>query len=263
MLVKDLINFLAKEIPFDLAETWDNVGFQCGREQAPVNKIVLALDPTKAAIDFAIKHQAQLLVTHHPLIFSPLKKVVLSDPVGELLIKLIKHDLNLLVLHTNLDSIKDGVSAALLKRLGIEGQGIIKEGKRPDTGFGYWGFLERPLEKDEFIDLVYQKIRPSCIRATGRTSKIHKIGVCGGSGAELIPYCLQQNIDALVLGEIKYHAARNYEYAPILIVEVGHYESEKFVLTVLKEKIGKFIQQRQEEVEIFIFEEKSPYKYYK
>ncbi len=262
MKVKDIVAYFEQKVPFGLAAPWDNIGLQCGDEEVEVKRIVVALDPSEAAINFAIKQKAQLLVTHHPLIFSPLKKVTSSDPVASLLMKMIKHDLNLLALHTNLDSIKEGVSAALLNQLGIKGEGVIQPGKLPETGFGYWGKLDRALSRDEFVRLVKERLHVPLVRVLGERDKVQRIGVCGGSGADLIPLCLKRGIEALVLGEIKYHPARLFENVPLLIIEVGHYESEKFILPRLKGWLEILFQQRGKKGEVLLFEETSPYKYY-
>ena len=262
MKVKDIVTYFEKNVPFDLAASWDNVGLQCGDEEVEVERVVVALDPSEAAINFALEQKAQLLVTHHPLIFSPLKKIVSSEPIGSLLIKMIKHNLSLLALHTNLDSIKEGVSAALLEQLGIKGEGVIQPGKLPETGFGYWGNLEQALNRDEFVRLVKERLKVSLVKVLGQKEMVQKIGVCGGSGADLIPLCLKQGIDALVLGEIKYHPARLFENAPLLIIEIGHYESERFILPRLQEWLEILFQQRGERGEVFLFEEASPYKYF-
>ncbi|MCD6319355.1 MAG: Nif3-like dinuclear metal center hexameric protein [Candidatus Desulfofervidaceae bacterium] len=260
MKVKEIIDYLEEVIPPDLAEPWDNVGFQCGDETAEVHKIVIALDPSEKAITYAINQQAQLLVTHHPLIFSPLKKITSSDPVAHLLMKMVKHHLNLMVLHTNLDSIADGVSAALLNQLGFKIQGVLQPKRLPGTGLGCWGMAKKTLAAEDFINLVKTKLDCSFVRVIGQSNQIKKVGVCGGSGADLIPLAIEQGIDAFVLGEVKYHPARLFEDMPILIVEIGHYESERFVLPILKKKIEHFLNKKGEKVELLIFEEASPYR---
>jgi len=111
----------------DLAEPWDNVGLQCGDKNKEIKKIVIALDPSTKAINYAIQREAQLLITHHPLIFSPLKRLVPFEPVGELLITMIKQDIGLFVMHTNLDSIPEGVSDALLFQLNIKSKGKLRK----------------------------------------------------------------------------------------------------------------------------------------
>lgn len=260
MKVKAIIDYLEEVVPPELAEAWDNVGFQCGDETAEVHKIVIALDPSERAIAYAITQQAQLLITHHPLIFSPLKRVVSSDPVARLLMKIIKHRLNLMVLHTNLDSIADGVSAALLNQLGFEVQGVLQPKRLPGTGLGCWGRVKETLTADDFINLVKTKLNCPFVRVVGQSKQVKKIGVCGGSGVDLVPLAIEQGIDAFVLGEIKYHPARLFEDMPILIVEIGHYESERFVLPVLKKKIEHFLDKKGEDIKLLIFEETSPYR---
>jgi len=262
MKIEDIVEYLKKIIPIDLAEPWDNVGLQCGDKNKEIKKIVIALDPSTKAINYAIQREAQLLITHHPLIFSPLKRLVPFEPVGELLITMIKQDIGLFVMHTNLDSIPEGVSDALLFQLNIKSKGILSPKQFPNTGFGRWGEMPEVIEAEQFIQLVKQKLQCSVVRVIGQKEKIKKIGVCGGSAGDLIPIALDLGLDAFVIGEIKYHPARLFENIPMLVLEVGHYESEKFILKFLKEKIEDFLDKQKENVEILIFEEVSPFKYY-
>ena len=262
MKIKDIVEYLKKIIPTDLAEPWDNVGLQCGNKNKEVKKIVIALDPSTKAINYAIQREAQMLITHHPLIFSPLKNLVSSEPLGELLIKMIKQDISLFVMHTNLDSVREGVSDALLFQLGIKFKGVLSPKQSPNTGFGRWGEMPQVIGAEKFIQLVKQKLQCSVVRVIGQKEKIKKVGVCGGSASDLIPMALELGLDAFVIGEIKYHPARLFEEIPMLVLEVGHYESEKFILKSLKEKIENFLNKQKENIEILIFEEVSPFKYY-
>jgi len=182
--------------------------------------------------------------------------------VGELLIKMIKQDISLFVMHTNLDSVREGVSDALLFQLGIKSKGVLSPKQSPNTGFGRWGEMPQVIGAEQFIQLVKQKLQCSVVRVIGQKEKIKKVGVCGGSASDLIPMALGLGLDAFVIGEIKYHPARLFEEIPMLVLEVGHYESEKFILKSLKEKIENFLNKQKENIEILIFEEVSPFKYY-
>jgi dinuclear metal center YbgI/SA1388 family protein len=260
MKIKEIVSYLEELIPPQLAEPWDNVGFQCGDKNTEVKKIVIALDPSEEAINYAIKKQAQLLVTHHPLIFSTLKEVVFSEPIGRLIIKMIEHGLNLFVLHTNLDNFSDGVSTALLSQLAIKTKGVIQPKSLPNIGLGRWGEMSEVIEAQNFIKMVKNKLQLPFIRAIGEKQKIKKVGVCGGSASELIHLALKQALDVFIIGEIKYHPARIFQKIPMLVLEIGHYESERFILPELKRKIEKFL--NREKIEVFLFEEASPFKYY-
>jgi dinuclear metal center YbgI/SA1388 family protein len=118
--ISDLVGIINKIAPPRLAEEWDNVGLQVGDPTAPVERILVALDPTPAAIRAAIESSCQLLLTHHPLIFKPLKKISAADPTSSLIFQAIRHELAVFSLHTNYDIAAEGLNDLLAARLGVE-----------------------------------------------------------------------------------------------------------------------------------------------
>lgn len=119
--VSDIVGIINRFAPFATAEEWDNVGLQVGDPAAPAGRIMVALDPGPEAIRAAIDADCQLLLTHHPFIFSPLKRVVASDPTGALIAVAIRRGLSILALHTNLDIATGGVNDLLAERLELTG----------------------------------------------------------------------------------------------------------------------------------------------
>jgi len=119
--VADIVGITNKIAPSQFAEAWDNVGLQLGDPVAPVARIMVALDPGSPAVEAAIEARCNLLVTHHPFIFTPLKKISTADETGRLAIRALKHDLAIISLHTNYDIAQGGVNDLLAERLGIQG----------------------------------------------------------------------------------------------------------------------------------------------
>ena len=117
--VSDVVGIINKFAPFATAEEWDNVGLQVGDSTAPTERIMVSLDPCREAIEAAIHQQCRLLLTHHPFIFKPLKRITLNDHLGSLISHTIKHDLAVVSLHTNLDIAAGGVNDLLARRLGL------------------------------------------------------------------------------------------------------------------------------------------------
>ncbi len=117
--VSDLVGIINRFAPFAHAEEWDNVGLQVGDPAAPVSRIAVALDGERAAVEFAIAQGCSLLLTHHPFIFSPLKKISLADPAGSLVALALRHDLAVISLHTNYDVAAGGMNDLLAERLGV------------------------------------------------------------------------------------------------------------------------------------------------
>ncbi|KAF0215743.1 MAG: hypothetical protein FD174_3989 [Geobacteraceae bacterium] len=126
--VSDIVGIINIIAPFGHAEEWDNVGLQVGNSAGPAGKIMVALDAGPAAVDAAVANKCQLLLTHHPLIFTPLKKIALSDPIGRILALAIRHDLAVVSLHTNYDVAEGGVNDLLAGRLGVQSCEPLKIG---------------------------------------------------------------------------------------------------------------------------------------
>jgi len=124
--ISDLVGITGKIAPIHFAESWDNVGLQLGDPVAQASRIMVALDPGRPAIEAAIEARCQLLITHHPFIFTPLKKITAADETGRLTILALKHNLSIISLHTNLDIANGGVNDLLAGRLGIQGGEPLK-----------------------------------------------------------------------------------------------------------------------------------------
>ena len=118
--VSDIVGITNKIAPNDLAESWDNVGLQLGDPACQVSRIMVALDPGQPAVEAAVEARCQLLITHHPFIFTPLKKISATDETGRLAIHALKNDLSIISLHTNYDIAQGGVNDLLARRLGVE-----------------------------------------------------------------------------------------------------------------------------------------------
>src|SRR5690349_4728203 len=124
--VSDILGITNKIAPADFAESWDNVGLQLGDPVSQVSRIMVALDPGAAAVEAAIAAGCQLLITHHPFIFTPLKKISTTDETGRLAILAAKNDLSIISLHTNYDIAQGGVNDLLAERLGLKGAQPLK-----------------------------------------------------------------------------------------------------------------------------------------
>ncbi len=118
--VSDIAGIINKKYPFAKAEEWDNVGLQLGDPASEVERILVALDPLSAVLDEARQRACQLLITHHPLIFKPLRQLTTASPTGRLLLRAVNHNLAVLAMHTNYDIAADGLNDLLAARLGLQ-----------------------------------------------------------------------------------------------------------------------------------------------
>lgn len=128
--LSDIIGIINKKYPFALAEEWDNVGLQLGDPGQEIRKVMVALDPLPEVIDEAISQNCQLLITHHPLIFSPLRQITASDSTGRSILKAAGNNLALLAMHTNYDIANDGLNDLLAARLGLQATRPLKPSSR-------------------------------------------------------------------------------------------------------------------------------------
>lgn len=348
----ELINRFEGWAPKEIAWQRDNTGLQVGDLSRPVTNVLLCLEATEEVIDEAIAKNCNLIFTHHPFLFHPLKQINLIDENSRIIEKLIKNDISLYSAHTNLDFTKDGVSFTLAKTLGLtkikflsnlksnqyklsvfvpeekleevsaaifeNGGGIIGEyshcsfrsagvgsfkgseksnpqkGEKEkletvneikletlvDTwkinkvlaalkkahpyeepaydvylidnvnvnyGIGAIGEFDKALDKEEFLDLVSEKLKASNFRYSGGTGKVKKVAVCGGSGIDYLPNAINSKADAYITGDIKYHSFFD-ALGKILLIDAGHYETEIHSLNEVKNKFEDILKNQNSHV---------------
>jgi len=217
--------------PLSIQEGWDNSGLCIGSPDAPVSSVLLGLDCTPQLVDEAIECGADMIVTHHPLIFSGLKKISPEDQVGEAVIKAIKAGISIYAAHTSADKVIAGVSGAMAARLGLQNVSILDE-DGDGTGLGAVGDLPQPLSAEEVVALVKERF---CLKAM-RTSrpiegKISRVAMCGGSGGSLIKAAQASGAQLYISGDISYHNFFTRE--GFMIMDIGHYESEIEIVDIL------------------------------
>ena len=132
-VVNDIIALMEYIAPCHLAEEWDNSGLQCGSRDWPVKNIIISLDPTLFVVEAACDKKADLLITHHPLIFNPLKNVIIDTPVGKILDLCIRHKLAIFSAHTNLDSVKGGLNDVFAEKIGLTDLRLLAPNEDPDA----------------------------------------------------------------------------------------------------------------------------------
>jgi dinuclear metal center YbgI/SA1388 family protein len=128
----EVIGIIHQLYPPDLAEEWDNVGLQVGEPDSSVERIMVALDPTFANLEHARKHKCQLLLTHHPLIFKPLKQISTSDPTGNCIAFALRHNINIVCAHTNLDSGANGLNDWLAAVLDLKQTRVLQPSRQEE-----------------------------------------------------------------------------------------------------------------------------------
>jgi len=367
--IQDLVGLVHKLYAPELAEDWDNVGLQVGDPGAPLDRVLVALDPCFSALEAARDSGAQALVTHHPLLFHPVKRLTPEDAVGKAIWTAVRSGVAVVCAHTNLDSAVDGLNSWLAVQLGLQqstplqpsagdylklvvyvpagheqglaealfsagagkigaydqcsfrsrGMGTFRagEGPRPfigkvgdreeveelrletivprrrlpgvlekmhkvhpyeevaydlvplqnhvaGAGLGRIGRLEQALTLDVFAARVKEVLDCDHLRLTGDGSRtVHKVALCGGSGAGLLQTAHRQGADVLVTGDVKYHDARQAEEFGIALVDAGHFATEKIMIDKVAEALRIAARQRHWEI---LFEtytgEQDPFRLY-
>ena len=237
MKVSDILKAVEQLAPVSMKMDWDNVGLLCGDPDQEVRKIPVALDPFEDTAREAEEIGAQLVLTHHPLIFRPCKTVVASDPVGRTIRYLIKHDISAINAHTNLDCAPGGVNDVLAARLGlmnvevINPQGIDAQG-RP------WGLLrkgtapEQPL--DEFLGTVKESLGCPGLRYVSGGKPVKVVAVGGGACGSEFMDAVSAGCDTFVTSDIRYNQFWDAQDYGINLIDAGHFYTENPVCTLLK-----------------------------
>ena len=235
--VKDVLKVIEDFAPLSLQEGWDNSGLCIGSPDAPVSSVLLGLDCTPELVDEAIACGADLIVTHHPLIFSGLKKISPDNPVGEAVIKAIRAGIGIYAAHTNADKVIAGVSGAMAARLGLVNVSILDE-DGDGTGLGVVGDLPEPLTAEEAVRMVKEKFSLKAMRASRPVEgMISRVAMCGGSGGSLIGAAVKSGAQLYLSGDISYHNFFTKE--GFMIMDIGHYESEIEIVDILFSLIKK------------------------
>ncbi|MGY2084364.1 Nif3-like dinuclear metal center hexameric protein [Blastococcus sp. SYSU DS0539] len=215
-----------------LAESWDAVGLVCGDPAEEVRSVLFAVDPTAAVVDEVLATGAQLLVTHHPLLLTPVHGVPADDAKGRLVHRLIRAGAALFVAHTNADRAPgSGVNAALAAVLGLaDAVPLEPAGPDPRAGLGRVGTLPGPMTLRDFTRHVAAVLPATAAgaRAAGDPDReIRRVAVCGGSGGSLLAAAAAAGADVLVTSDLKHHPVSDALEVPgPALVDVAHYASE-------------------------------------
>ena len=231
--------------PLKYQEGYDNAGLIVGDPGMEVKGVLIALDSTEDVVEEAIKKGVNLIIAHHPIVFSGLKKINGSNYVERTVIKAIKNDIAIYACHTNLDSVMDGVNSKISDFLGLQNRTIlsVKKGEE-NVGFGMIGELETPLSELQFLKLVKKKFKATSLRYTALLEKpVVKVAVCGGSGSFLLADAIKSGADVFVTSDFKYHQFFDADNK-IVIVDIGHFEGEictqELIYDYLSEKFITF-----------------------
>lgn len=248
MTTHQVLTALETFAPLPLQEDWDNSGLQCGLTAVQCSGALLCLDVTPQALQAAQAAGCNLIVSHHPLIFRPLRHITGDDIVYQA----IRAGITIAAYHTCLDTTAGGVNYEIATRLGIDTATLT-----PLTPPMVIGTLPQPLTAAEFLQRVKNTFHAHTVmsNATARPDTIRRLAICGGAGGSLIADAAAAGADAYLTGEIRYHDFQAHD--DILLAAIGHYESEQYTVSL----IGRIINKACPDVPIHTFTDTNPIQY--
>ena len=260
MKINDVVAYLDDRFHPEYQEDYDNAGFLVGDGTAEYKGALVALDLTEAVVAEAKAAGLNLIVTHHPLIFGGLKSVTSRTATGRMVIDMLRSGMAAYAAHTNLDNMPDGVNGILCEKLGLGNTRILRvnaecgvrseelAGASPlntqhstlntEIGAGMIGELEQETGAEEFMQTVKQRLGLPWLRLSGERKTVRRVAVCGGAGSFLIGDALAAGADAYLTGDLKYHDFQRPE-GRMLLVDIGHYESEQFAREIISRAISE------------------------
>ncbi len=258
MRCEEVIRKLEELSPVSYAEGWDNPGLLAGRKEKEIKKIYIALDATTDVIEEAIRQGADMLLTHHPLIFKGIKKVNTDDFVGRRILRLIQKDICYYAMHTNFDVMGMADAAAdvlhLKKREVLE---ITFEDEIAKEGFGRIGKMPQIMTLDECAAYVKKVFGIEWVKVFGDGDmEIETAAVLPGSGKSMIESAISKGADVLITGDIDHHDGIDAWERKMAVIDAGHYGLEQIFVSYMEE----YIKRELGGLEICVQQPKSPFR---
>ncbi|WP_087066101.1 Nif3-like dinuclear metal center hexameric protein [Intestinibacillus massiliensis] len=243
--VQDILTCLEHFAPYDLAEGWDNCGLMAGDRGQPVTRVLCALDVTEAVIQEAAATGAQLVVAHHPLIFTSVHSVTDDTATGRTLLQAIRRGISIICMHTNADCAPGGVNDALAGALGL--QDIENLGAGGNGQLGRVGLLPAVMEIPAFAQYVKDSLHAGGVRYVCGKSAVRRVAVGGGACGKMMDFAIAKGADAFVIGDCSYDLMQRAESLGLTLLDAGHFPTENPVVKAF----ANVIQTRFHEVECF------------
>jgi dinuclear metal center YbgI/SA1388 family protein len=235
MDVTKVVKVLEAYFPLSLQEGWDNSGLQISPEDSSIKGVLLSLDIGLDTIDEAISNGCNLIIAHHPLLFSKTKKLYNNFYPYNVVHKAIKNGIGIYAFHTNLDIAKDGLNDYLCRLLELSNIEIIEDHLPLRIGE-----LPSKMDLENAIVYIKNKLNAECIKFTkGNDKQIEKIAVCSGSCADMIYEIQDKDFDLFLTGDLKHHTAYFAKYSNINICDATHFHTEKYAKFVMEGVLKK------------------------
>lgn len=236
--ISDIIRFLGELAPLSLAEGWDNVGLLIGDARRPATRVLTCLTVTPDVVAEAVEQHVQLIVSHHPMMFKPVQRLLATDTQGGMLLNLIEAGIALYSPHTAFDSARSGINRQLADLFGLlaiqplrpksNGQDSPATPLAEIPGAGRFGDLPLPCCLDELCESTKRLLNVPRLQRVGQpTAMIRRLGMACGAAAEFIPDALAAGCDALLTGEARFHDCLRARDSGLSLILPGHYVTER------------------------------------
>jgi dinuclear metal center YbgI/SA1388 family protein len=264
--LKIILEVLEEIVPSRAAEEWDNPGLQVGDLSQEVEKILVALDPTLKAVRKAFMRNAQVLLTHHNLIFRPLSRVDQQVYPGDVISEALDKGVSIVSAHTNLDVVQGGINDILADLFGLQGVEVLDT--RNDlgvegAGLGRIGSLSTPRKLSQMTKNVKELLGTERVKVVGQKNRrIGRVALVGGAGGSMVSLASRKGADLLVTGDVRHHEALEAESLGLALVDAGHFCTEKAALGPFGDRLGKALTKRNMTVLVEVYrDEKGPERY--
>lgn len=245
MECREILEVLNRMADVSYACGWDNVGLLAGRRDKEVHRVSVALDADDRAVEEAIQGGSELLLTHHPLLFSPIKRITDESPAGRRLLALLRRDMCLISMHTNFDIAPGGMADLAADRLGLIKRTPLEvtgQGPEGPYGIGITGDLPggaMTLEKLCFLVKEAFGLQNVQLYAPTAPQEAVRVAVCPGSGKDAIPFALAAQAQVLVTGDITYHYGTDAAAEGLAVIDAGHYGLEHIFIPYMTAYLKK------------------------
>ncbi len=258
MKCSDIVKELQKLAPEELACSWDNVGLLLGRSDKNISKVLIALEINDEVVEAAITNQVDLVITHHPMIFHPLKRINSEDFMGRKILLLLRYDIACYAMHTNFDKAAMGMGTLAADKLGLLEQRVLDEAVKytdfekneVQGGIGKIGHLKNGLKIEDICRLINREFEHEGMKIFmpphKKEAEMTEIAIVPGSGGDYVNVAVESGAEVLITGDVSHHQGTDAMSQDLVVIDVGHYPLEypfvEYVESYLLEKVSADVQ---------------------
>lgn len=252
MLLKEIIDILEKEYPPQLAYDWDNIGLLAGKESNEIKTVLVTLDITPDVVKEAISNNAELILSHHPLLFKGVKSFKGDNPKMDMYSEIIRNNISVYSAHTNMDIAPKGINQYLAELFSLTDIKILEDA----TGLGRIGDIPE-ISLEDFCLKTKEILNTPVLRVSGNLKKpVKRIAIGSGSCSDIIPYAIEKGADVMLTADMKYHVSIDSVIDGISVIDAGHYPTEIIVMdmfeNILKNTEVKIIKSKNKDIFSYI-----------